>query len=126
MDEVAPYRQSTHGLRALIALGLTAAFFEEERARIPEIMESFKRAFSHIEERFGVLVIGTLDDDETMIGPASTWPWTCYILVDAPDRASVVEMCNVVRATDVGDGALWKYVKLEARIGRPLFFSEQQ
>jgi hypothetical protein len=87
-------------------------------------MEALKREFADLEGRFGVRVLGTLDDDETMVGPSGTWPWTCYILAEVPDHAAVAAVCNVLREVEVGDARLWKYLKVEARVGRPLFFGE--
>jgi hypothetical protein len=122
VPEVAAYRESVSGLRALFAFGLTQDFFSEERARIPAIMEALKSSFADLEERFGVRVLGTLDDDEVMVGARETWPWTCYILAEVPDRAAVAAVCNLLRTTEVGDARLWKYLRVEARLGRPLFF----
>jgi hypothetical protein len=122
--EVASYRASVSGQRALFAFGLTQDFFSEERGRIPAIMEALKSSFADLEQRFGVRVLGTLDDDEMMVGAAETWPWTCYILAEVPDRAAVASVCNLLRETEVGDVRLWKYLKIEARLGRPLFFAE--
>jgi hypothetical protein len=33
-------------------------------------------------------------------------------------------VCNLLREIEVGDVRLWKYLKIEARVGRPLFFAE--
>jgi hypothetical protein len=123
-SEVAPYRQSTSGVRALFALGLTQNFFSEDRARIPLVMDALKEGFADLEASFGVRVLGTLDDDETMVGATESWPWTCYILAEVPDREAAVNVCNLLREIEVGDARLWKYLKIEARIGRPLFFAE--
>jgi hypothetical protein len=123
MSEVAPYRESK-GMRVLFAFGLTQDFFTEDRSRIPAIMESLKREFGDLEGRFGVRVLATLDDDETMVGATGTWPWTCYVLAEAPDRDAVAAVCNLLREVEVGDARLWKYLKVEARVGRPLFFAE--
>lgn len=122
--EVTPYRESVSGLRALFAFGLTQDFFAEERVRIPAIMETLKSTFADLEERFGVRVLGTLDDDELMVGARETWPWTCYILAEVPDHAAVAAVCNLLRTTEVGHARLWKYLRVEARLGRPLFFGE--
>lgn len=124
MSEVAPYRESKTGIRALFAFGLTQDFFTEERERIPLIMEALKREFADLEGRFGLRVLGTLDDDETMVGATATWPWTCYILAEAPDHDAVAAVCDLLREVEVGDARLWKYMKVEARVGRPLFFGE--
>ena len=123
MSEVAPYRQNK-ALRVLFAFGLTQDFFSEDRSRIPAIMESLKREFGDLEGRFGVRVLATLDDDESMVGATDTWPWTCYVLAEAPDRDAVAAVCNLLREVEVGDARLWKYLKVEARVGRPLFFAE--
>jgi hypothetical protein len=122
--EVAPYRASTTGLRALFAFGLTQDFFGEDRTRIPLVMEALKGGFADLERRFGVRVLGTLDDDETMVGATGTWPWTCYVLAEVPSREAAASVCNLLREIEVGDARLWKYLKIEARIGRPLFFAE--
>ena len=123
MSEVTPYRQNK-ALRVLFAFGLTQDFFSEDRTRIPPIMEALKREFGDLEGRFGVRVLATLDDDETMVGATDTWPWTCYVLAEAPDRDAVAAVCNLLREVEVGDARLWKYLKVEARVGRPLFFAE--
>ena len=124
MSEVAPYRTSTAGGRVLFAFGLTQDFFNEDRGRIPLIMEALKAGFADLDTRFGVRVLGTLDDDETMVGATATWPWTCYVLAEVPDRAAVSSVCNLLREVEAGGTPLWKYLKVEARIGRPLFFAE--
>jgi hypothetical protein len=123
MSEVAQYRQDKE-VRVLFAFGLTQDFFTEDRSLIPAIMEALKRGFGDLEGRFGVRVLATLDDDETMVGANGTWPWTCYVLAEAPDRNAVASVCNLLREVEVGDARLWKYLKVEARIGRPLFFAE--
>lgn len=122
-NPVSEYRnQDSDGVHVLFAMGLTQSFFEAPQSGIPEIMEAFTSAFDDLEGRFGVRVLGTLDDDETLLGNTDTWPWTCYILAHAPDRAAAARVCNQLRETVVGDDLLWKYVKIEARVGRPLFF----
>lgn len=123
--EVAPYRERVTGRRALFAFGLTQDFFAEERTQIPAIMDALIAGFADLEGRFGVRVLGTLDDDEWLVGATQTWPWTCYILAEVPDEAAVARVCNVLRETVVGDVRLWKYLKVEARVGRPLFFAEE-
>ena len=126
MSEVAPYRTSAGSSRVLFAFGVTQDFFNEERARIPVIMEAIRRGFAGLEDRFGVRVLGTLDDDETMVGASDGWPWTCYVLAEVPDRDAVVRVCNLLREVEADGTPLWKYLKVEARIGRPLFFAEPE
>ena len=123
-NEVESYRQKGEGVRVLFAFGVSQTFFELERDRIGPVIEALKSAFGDLEERFGVRVLGTMDDDETMVGPSVTWPWTCYILAPAPDTAAVTAVCNLLRDTPDGPDRLWKYLRIEARVGRPLFFGE--
>jgi hypothetical protein len=71
--------------------------------------------FSNWEERFGVKVLGSLDDDQSQIGPALSYPWTFYALADVPDIETVGKIVNQLRQ---GDNPLFKYIKIETRIGR--------
>lgn len=45
-------------------------------------------------------------------------------MADVPDHDTVVAACDLFRSTPVGDGTykLWKYCRVEARIGRELEF----
>jgi hypothetical protein len=65
---------------------------------------------------------GNMDDDQSMVGPSSGYPWTTYLLADVPDIETVHAACNLFRSTAVGDTPykLWKYCKVEARTGREL------
>jgi hypothetical protein len=120
------YREKPQRVRVLFALGTTPDFFSLEDSAIPDVMEACKQAFNDLETKFDVHVLGTLDDDETMVGPSASWPWTCYILADAPNRDAVAGVCNQLRTTKVGESGprLWRYLQIEARLGRPLFFGE--
>jgi hypothetical protein len=109
-------------LRVLFCFGVTQSFFDEEPRRVGEIAGAITKAFDDLGGRFGLTVLGTMDDDELMVGNSSSWPWTCYILADAPDLEAVAKVCNVLREAEVGGSRLWKYLKVEARVGRPLFF----
>ena len=100
-------------LRALFCFGVQPAFFKATRD-----------AFDDLSGRFGVQVLGTLDDDELMVGPSVAFPWTAYVLADAPDLGAVTAVCNLLRETRVGEDRLWRFMRVEARIGRPLFFAE--
>jgi hypothetical protein len=116
------YREAGSGLRALFCIGVSRSFFDLPAAEIGDVISSIEEAFADLGSRFGVSVLGTLDDDEVMVGPSTTWPWTAYILAEAPDLASVRAVCNVVRESEVGEHRLWRYMRIEARLGRPLFF----
>jgi hypothetical protein len=119
----ASYRdKESPALRVLFCFGVTQGFFDEEPARVGEIVGAITAAFEDLGGRFGLDVLGTMDDDELMVGASPTWPWTCYILADAPDLETVTRVCNILREAEVGGSRLWRYLKVEARVGRPLFF----
>lgn len=114
-------------LRTLFCIGVTQEFFnagDEERAAVAAAIPP---AFERLADRFGVRVLGTLDDDQLMVGASAAWPWTSYILADVPDLDTVSRVCGIVRETEVGTGGvrLWRYLRIEARTGRPLFFGTE-
>jgi hypothetical protein len=117
------YREKeSQQLRVLFCFGVTQSFFDEDPARVPEIARGITEAFDDLGGRFGVTVLGTMDDDELMVGSSPGWPWTCYVLADVPDLETVAKICNLVRESGTAGARLWKYLKVEARVGRPLFF----
>ena len=109
-------------LRVLFCFGVTQSFFDEEPARVGEIAKGIVQAFDDLAGRFGIEVLGTMDDDELMVGASVVWPWTAYILADCPDLESVTKVTNVLRESEAAGARLWKYLRVEARVGRPLFF----
>jgi len=108
-------------LRVLFCIGITQNFFDLPRDRIPEVLAGFNKAFGGLEERFGIRVLGTLDDDRVQVGQSVTWPWTSYIMADVSDLDTVVKICDQLRSTPVGDGLLWRYARIDTRIGRAVF-----
>ncbi|MYT28017.1 MULTISPECIES: hypothetical protein [unclassified Streptomyces] len=109
-------------LRTLFCLGVTQDFFAADDALRATVAAAIPPAFDRLGERFGVRVLGTLDDDRLMVGASTAWPWTSYVLADVPDLETVSRVCGIVRDTPVGDSRLWRYLRFEARVGRPLFF----
>ena len=110
------------GLRVLFCLGVLPEFFGADADTQAALLKGIPAAFEDLGGRFGVAVLGTMDDDELMVGPSANWPWTAYILADAPDLDAVIAVCNLVRTTMIGEDRLWKYMRIEARVGRRLFF----
>jgi hypothetical protein len=109
-------------LRVLFAFGLTSDFYSADAEHVNAMIEALGEAFDDLAGKFGISVIGNMDDDQLQVGPSASWPWTAYILADAPDLDAVISVCNLVRETPVAEHRLWKYITVEARVGRPLFF----
>jgi hypothetical protein len=112
-------------LRVLFCFGVTQSFFEAEPGSVPRIAAAITEAFADLEGRFGVRVLGTLDDDELQVGASVFWPWTAYVLADVPDLETVAKVTNLLREAEVDGARLWKYLRVEARVGRPLFFANE-
>ena len=120
------YRSSADAcLRGLFCFGVTQNFFEEDPVTIPIRVEAIRKAFADLGGRFGLNVLGTMDDDELMVGPSDSFPWTAYILADAPNLEAVAAVCNIVREARVGESRVGRYMRVEARVGRPLVFGNE-
>lgn len=120
------YREgSGEAIRTLFCIGVRDAFFATGAAERASVVHELRRAFADLAGRFGVRVLGTMDDDEVMVGPSTTFPWTAYILADVPDYATAARVCSILRDHQVGDVQLWHYFTIQARLGRPLFFGNE-
>ena len=109
-------------LRVLFCIGVLPANFDADPATLKILFDALKEAFGDLKGRFGVEVLGTMDDDKLMVGPSTAFPWTSYILADVPDLDTVAAVTNLLRVTQVDGYRLWRYLRIEARVGRPLFF----
>ncbi|MFC7291376.1 hypothetical protein [Hirschia litorea] len=108
-------------IRTLFCIAILQNFFELPSSEIGTVWSAFGEMMGGISQIPGVEILGMLDDDETMVGTAPNgFPWTAYIMADMPDRDSVIEACNLFRTIEVGEYRLWKYCRVEARMGRSL------
>lgn len=103
-------------LRVLFCAGVLPAFFDASLEDRKKVFVMCQELFGDWEQRYGAKVLGSLDDDQLQIGPTFTYPWTFYVLADIPDTETVAAIVNQWRQ---GDNPLFKYIKLETRIGRP-------
>lgn len=111
----------TKPIRTLFCIAVLPSFFDLPSSEIGTVWQAFGQMMARIDAMPGVEILGTLDDDETMVGTSPTgFPWTAYIMADMPDRQSVVEACNQFRVIEIGEYRLWKYCRVEARMGRML------
>ena len=111
---------STEPLRTLFCIGNNQNFFDLPKNEIGPVWIGISTMLSNLKHMDGVDVIGTFDDDAHMVGPSDGWPWTCYVLADVRDQQTVRAVCNLLRTTMIGEYALWKFFKIEARMGREL------
>jgi hypothetical protein len=107
-------------LRVLFCIGVTQNFFDLPETDIGAVWKGYGEMMSAMNVMPGVTILGTMDDDRTMVGASESWPWTVYIMADVADLDTVVAACNLFRTVKVGDYRLWKFGKIEARIGRAL------
>lgn len=107
-------------LRTLFCVGNNQNFFDLPKADIGPVWIATQNFLTSLRDMEGVEVIGTFDDDSHMVGPSDGWPWTFYVLADVKDQTTVKEACNLLRTIMVGEHALWRYFKIEARMGREL------
>ena len=107
-------------LRVLFCCGVTQNFFDLPRDRIGEVWQAYGQMLAAVEAMETVRVLGIMDDDRLCVGPSDAAPWTFYIMADVADFDTTVAVCNLYRTTPVGEYNLWRYGKIEARVGRAL------
>jgi hypothetical protein len=101
----------------LSCIGVLPEFYAQPAASFERLTAGFFRAFDRLGERFGIRVLGTLDDVWLLMGPSLTYPWTCYILAAAPSYDAVHQVTRPLMEVEVDGDWLWRYAKLEARVG---------
>ena len=114
----------TAPLRVLFCIGINQNFFDLPTGQGGLVWKAFSGMMDAVAETPGVRVIGDIDDDSHLVGPSDGWPWTCYILADVDTQETVKDVCNLFRTTTFGEYTLWRYAKIEARIGRALTVRE--
>jgi hypothetical protein len=109
-------------LRVLFCIGVLPDFYAQPAAEFDRLLEPFGTAFNDLGARFGLHVLGTLDDVFFQSGPSFGYPWTCYILATAPHHRAVQQVVGQLMDVEVAGCRLWRYAKIEARVGPPLDF----
>lgn len=107
-------------LRTLFCVGNNQNFFDLPKDDIGKVWIATQQFLTQLRDMDGVSIIGTFDDDSHMVGPSDGWPWTFYVLADVKDQPTVKDACNLLRTIQVDEHALWRYFKIEARMGREL------
>lgn len=107
-------------LRVLFCIGVSQNFFDLPAGETGPVWQGYSTMMASLAALPGVNILGTLDDDRLVVGPTAGWPWTVYIMADVVDYDTVVAGCNLFRAIRIGEHFLWRYGRIEARIGRAL------
>jgi hypothetical protein len=117
--------EPTHGadgLRVLFCIGVLPDFYAQPVVDFDRLLEPFATAFGDLGRRFGIHVLGTLDDILVQNGPSFGFPWTCYVLATTPSHEAVHQVVRQLMDIEVDGCRLWRFAKVEARVGRPLGF----
>ena len=85
---------------------------EDERA---DALDQFARLLQRVAAA-GARLVGSFDDDLFATGQPLSLPYSIYALYDVDDLSAIVQMVHDLRASELG-----KMLRLEVRIGRPLF-----
>jgi hypothetical protein len=101
--------------RVLVLIAATDGWYSGTSETRSQALDELARLFARMRED-GVRLVGSFDDDLFATGQPLALPYSIYVLVDVDDLDSVVRLIHEVRSS-----ALGAMLRLEARIGRPLF-----
>ena len=107
-------------LRVLFCCGVTQNFFDLPREQIGTVWQAYGAMLKSVESdgrRQGARHHGRRP---LVVGQSDGAPWTFYIMADVRDFDTAAAVCNLYRTTPVGEYNLWRYGKIEARVGRAL------
>jgi hypothetical protein len=123
MSDGMVYAESGDQKRAILLGAMTSAYYEigtdEERAKV---LARFRQLVQEWQE-LGAHVVATLDDDLFMVGEPGSPRFTFYLMFDIDDPQVAVDMIHRVRVP-VDGIRMDRYVRFEARVGRPFFLLE--
>jgi hypothetical protein len=123
MSDGMVYADRSDQKRAILLGAMTPAYYnieaDEERSAV---ITRFRKLVEEWLE-LGARVVGTLDDDLFMVGEPGSPRFTFYLLFDIDDPQILVDMIQRIRVP-VDGIRMDRYVRFEARIGRPFFLLE--
>jgi hypothetical protein len=108
--------------RALLMGSLQPGYYtssdEDRRERILPAMKALIDGW----ETLGGRLIGSFDDDLFLAGPPASVQFSLYLLLEVDSLDLVAQMLHQIRGETRGV-RLDRYLRFEARIGRPLFLA---
>ena len=109
--------------RAILLGAATTGWFEaSDQERREKVLPRF-RAMLEQWKAMGAKVLATLDDDLFMVGQPGAPDFTWYLIFEIPSLEVLAAMIHCLR-TSVDDVRLDRYIRIEARLGRPFFLLE--
>jgi hypothetical protein len=103
--------------------GLPAYFEASEHEKRDVFLPRFRGLLAEWEE-LGAQVIASFCDDVLQVGPVSANSWAWYLIFEVEELETVAKMIERVRA-EVDGVRLDRYVRFEARVGRPFWAREE-
>lgn len=91
---------------------------DEERREV--VLPRARQIFQEEWPKLGAKPIATLDDDVFTVGPPASTDFTWYLIYELEDLNAVPAMLHCLRVTTNG-ARLDRYLRIEARVGRPFF-----
>ena len=101
--------------RVMLLMAATDGWFDADPSEREVATDELSRLLRETEER-GARLLASFDDDLFLSGQPAPLPYTIHILYDVDDLALVVDLVHRLRTSDLA-----RFLRLEARIGRPLF-----
>jgi hypothetical protein len=103
--------------------GLPAYFEASEEEKRDVFLPRFRTLLAEWEE-LGARVIASFCDDVLQVGPVTAISWAWYLIFEVGELETAAKMIERVR-TEVDGVRLDRYVRFEARVGRPFWAREE-
>jgi hypothetical protein len=113
------------GLHRILVLGggLPAYFEASEQEKRDVFLPRFRALLAEWEE-LGAQVVASFCDDVLQVGPVTPSSWAWYLMFDVESLDTAAKMIERVRV-EVDGVRLDRYVRFEARVGRPFWAREE-
>jgi len=112
-------------LRVIFLGASTEGWYQASgETRRAQVLPAMRALFDEWLE-MGAKPLATLDDDLFMVGSPGAPDFTWYLIYEVPSPEILAAMIHRVR-TDRDGVRLDRYMRLEARIGRPFFLVEPE
>lgn len=101
--------------RVLVLVASTDGWYEATPEERDKATDELRKILREVEDS-GARMLASFDDDLFLTGQPAPLPYTIFVLYDVDDLAVIVRLVHRLRMSDTA-----RYLRLEARVGRPLF-----